>query len=88
MNLEDLFTEIQTTFDKATDAQLHSLLTHARDLVDGRIRAASPVGMTESEKSMSSLQAIKSIRDRMGVGLVVAKKLYEQWTGQMVGERR
>lgn len=82
MRIEDLFVEIQATFDKATDAQLHSLVTRARDIADGRLGAASPDGMTDAEKAMSSLQAIKSIRDRMGVGLVVAKSLYEKWTGR------
>lgn len=83
MNLDDLFAEIKATLDKATDSQLHPLLTYARDLVDGRICAASPDGMTDDERRMPQLQAVKSIRDRMGVGIVVAKKLWEQWTGRV-----
>jgi len=84
VNLEILYEEIRATLDKATDTQLQPILDFARSIVDDRMSAASPNGLTEAEKAMSTLEAVKSIRDRIGVSIVVARQLYEEWSKKKV----
>ena len=55
MRLEDLFAELAATFEMATDAQIHAMLTYVKDLVDRRVRIASPEGLLEQHHALFRL---------------------------------
>jgi hypothetical protein len=47
--------------------------------IESEARLEELGGLTEDEQKMSKIAAIKSIRNRLGLGLFESKSLYEQW---------
>lgn len=62
---------------KLSDRDLGEVAREIGRLYETRLRFFT--GLTEDEQRLSKLEAIKRIRERTGLGLLDAKKLYEMW---------